>query len=470
MIIANDSIYSNVLKNIQRNQVELDRLNQQVSSGLAFRFPHEEPVKAVTSMQLRSDIVRLKKFNENIVDAKSTMEATDAALGSAVEILQRVRELSVQAATGTLNESDRANMALEINQLLEEMVAIGNTEFQGKFIFSGSETLNESFNESPFVVDRIGGNIVKVDYKGDRHERNREIAENRFVSMSLPGNRAFAGANQEITMGYTGVASATTALSTYIGSSSGYFRVDGKEIYYDTSVDSLQAISDRINQANLEVRSSIVTVAGSSRLKIETTNPHQMELLDIDRTAGTSKVDGLLDDLQIVEGNSYSLTDPNQPDNIDSSAIENHISVFQAMINLRDDMDVNIAVTNPDFVKRVGSDTNGDGVGDLLSPAALASAIAQAPLRIGGSNLTNLDAALDNLLTSRSVFGARLNRLESAEGRNIDFEQNTEKLLARTEDVDMAKVLIEFQEQQNIQKAALSVGARIFSLSLLDFM
>lgn len=472
MRIATDSIFSNVLRNIERNQLDLDRLNQQISSGLQFRFPHEEPVKAVQSMQLRTDILRLKKFNDNITDAKSIMESTDAALKNSVDLIHRARELAIQAANGTLTESERSLIAMEINQILEEMVQVGNSEFNGKFLFSGSETLDDTFNENPFEVDRVGGNIVKVKYKGDQKDRLREISEGRFLSASLPGNRVFAGSNQQVTMGFTGVANEDAVLSSIATipskSRSGYFRIDGKLIYYDVSRDSLKAISDRINQANLEVRSSIVTVNGTRRLKLETTNAHQMELVDIDATAGTTKVDGLLDDLQVVEGNAYTLTDPNQPDNIDATAIETNISVFQSLINLRDDMDIKIGMTNPDFVKRYGVDTNGDGVGDVPIPAN--SAILLAPRKIGGSSLASLDDALNNILVSRAVYGSRINRLESAEGRNTDFEQNTEQLLQKVEDLDFAKALIEFEQQQNIQKAALSTGAKIFSLTLLDFM
>ncbi len=486
MRIATDSIFSNVLRNIQRNQVDLDRLNQQISSGLQFRFPHEEPVKALQSMQIRSDILRNDKYNDNIVNARSIMEATDAALENANELLQRVRELTIQAANVTLNASDRAAIGFEVDQLLEEMVSIGNSTFQGKFIFGGSETLDAGFNENPFVVQKKGDRIVKVIYKGDQRERRREISEGRYLSAGIPGNRVFAGANHAVTMGLSSITSATTddgvekgvsvgaktgkdaTLDSVLGVRTGYFRIDGREIYYDTESDSLQDLADRVNQANLEVRASVVTVGSSFRLKLESTNPHQMELIDIDRTSSTTAVEGLLADLDILDASSYTATDPNHPNNIDGSAIESNVSVFQALINVRDDLDVKVGVTNPDFVKRYGRDSNGDGVGDITVSAE--SAILMAPSRIGGSSLANLDAALDNLLANRAVLGSRLNRLEATEGRNTDFGQNLTQTLQKVEDLDFSKALIEFQQQQVTQQAALSTGARIFSLTLLDFL
>lgn len=492
MRIASDSIYSNVLRNIQRNQTDLDRLNQQISSGVQFRFPNEEPVKAVQSMRLRTDIEKSKKYSENISDARAIMEATDAALGNAVELLQRARELSIQAANATLTPSDRANIGFEINQVLEEMISIGNSEFNGKYIFGGSETLNGDFNEKPFEVERTGGYIMKVRYKGDTHERLREISEGLFMATNLPGNRAFAGSNHSITMGLAtvtttiqddgvekgvtmtgGFRTGTNAtLDAVVGVNSGYFRVDGKEIYYDTEVDSLQDIADRINQANLEVQASIVTKTASGttsyRLKLETTNPHQMSLTDVDRIGSTGTVEGLLDDLQIVEGGDYVSTEPNHLDNTASTADEQYASVYQALINLRDDMNTDVGRMNPnmDFFNRYAEDTDNDGVLDTITE----NSIVRAPARIGGSSLANLDSALDNVLVSRAVYGARVNRLDSTEGRNIDFEQNTTQLLQQVEDIDFAETLIQFQQLQNIQQAALSTGAKIFSLTLLDFM
>lgn len=465
MRISTDSIYSSVLRNIERNQLKLDKLNFQVSSGLQFQFAHEAPAKTVTSMRLKTDIHRLEKFNQSVGEARDTLEATDATLGNAVQLLQRSRELALQAATGSLTESDRALIAQEINELLEEMVSIGNTQFQGKFIFAGSETLNDTFNENPFVVTRSNGYIQSVQYKGDIKERFREISENRQVAISSPGNKVFAAQQHTIEMADAdGLASSTAALNTLgVPTATGFFMVDGKKIYYDTSTDSLQAIVDRINQAGLAVSASVVQAGAAFKLRLDSTQAHQIELRDIDRTTG-GRVDGLLDDLSVIDGDDYSATDPNYPNNIHANATNTYVDVFQTLINLRNDLDINIGLGNTNFISRYGITNNPP------TSAELAQILTQAPDKIGTDDLRALDASLDGIMANRATIGARVNRLDVTEERNEDMKRNTTSLLRKVEDVDFAEVLVEFNQQQTLQQAALSTGARIFNLTLLDFL
>jgi flagellar hook-associated protein 3 FlgL len=84
--------------------------------------------------------------------------------------------------------------------------------------------------------------------------------------------------------------------------------------------------------------------------------------------------------------------------------------------------------------------------------------------------LTKLDGQIDNLLKERSDLGARMNRMELSMSRIEGLEVSTTGLLSKEEDVDIARVIIDLKSQENVQRAALSVGARIIQPSLLDFL
>jgi flagellar hook-associated protein 3 FlgL len=87
-----------------------------------------------------------------------------------------------------------------------------------------------------------------------------------------------------------------------------------------------------------------------------------------------------------------------------------------------------------------------------------------------GTDLAALDAGLDDLLGLRALNGARQNRLESALTRLSEVEESTLSQLSETEDVDIAKALIEFSSQQAAYQAALKAGANIVQVSLMDFL
>jgi flagellar hook-associated protein 3 FlgL len=81
-----------------------------------------------------------------------------------------------------------------------------------------------------------------------------------------------------------------------------------------------------------------------------------------------------------------------------------------------------------------------------------------------------LDSQIDNLLKERSELGARMNRMELSMSRLDGLEVSTTGLLSTEEDVDISRVIIDLKSQENVQRAALSVGARIIQPSLLDFL
>lgn len=84
--------------------------------------------------------------------------------------------------------------------------------------------------------------------------------------------------------------------------------------------------------------------------------------------------------------------------------------------------------------------------------------------------LQELDAATDNLLRIRAEVGAKGHRLEAALSRLGDLEINVTSLLSATEDVDVARAIMELKMEENVYRLALATGARIMQPTLMDFL
>ena len=82
---------------------------------------------------------------------------------------------------------------------------------------------------------------------------------------------------------------------------------------------------------------------------------------------------------------------------------------------------------------------------------------------LSGSDLRELDQYINNLLSFRSEAGAKVNRLELVESRLEDMELNYTELLSENEDVDMARLIIDLKNQENVYRASLAAGARIIN-------
>lgn len=108
------------------------------------------------------------------------------------------------------------------------------------------------------------------------------------------------------------------------------------------------------------------------------------------------------------------------------------------------------------------------GLFDTLS--SLSQALANNDTQGINSSLQNIDANLNNIGVLRADLGARVNRLTAAQSQLAATQQALQTGLSSVQDTDMAQTIVQYQAQANVYQAALSTGAKISQLSLVDFM
>ena len=86
------------------------------------------------------------------------------------------------------------------------------------------------------------------------------------------------------------------------------------------------------------------------------------------------------------------------------------------------------------------------------------------------AQIANIESRMDKILNQQSEIGARVNRVELMQNRLKDLEINLTDLQSKTEDVDFEKLIIDAKINENIYQASLSVGAKIITPSLVDFL
>jgi len=138
------SIYNNVQAlNAHRaltiTQNDMNRSMERLSSGLRINRAADDAAGLAVSEAMRSNIRGQQVASRNAQDGVSLVQVADGALGNVGDMLQRIRDLAVQASNGTLTDSQRLNLDSEVQQILTEINAVGsNTDFNGIKILSGS--------------------------------------------------------------------------------------------------------------------------------------------------------------------------------------------------------------------------------------------------------------------------------------------------------------------------------------------
>ena len=139
MIINHNLPALNAYFTLQSNNNNVSRNLQKLSSGLRINRAADDAAGLAISEKMRSQIRGLDQATRNAQDGISLIQTAEGALNETHSILQRMRELSVQAANDTYTSQDRQNIQAEIDQLTSEIDRIaGTTQFNGKSLLDGS--------------------------------------------------------------------------------------------------------------------------------------------------------------------------------------------------------------------------------------------------------------------------------------------------------------------------------------------
>jgi flagellin len=130
----------NAYANLSRNQNSTSKIMEKLSSGLRINRAADDAAGLAISEKMRGQISGLTQANRNSLDGISLIQTAEGALGEVQAMLQRMRELTVQAANGTNTDSDRSAIQDEINQLTSEINRVGNaTEFNAQKLINGEK-------------------------------------------------------------------------------------------------------------------------------------------------------------------------------------------------------------------------------------------------------------------------------------------------------------------------------------------
>jgi flagellar hook-associated protein 3 FlgL len=151
--VTQNMMSAQMLRNLNNNMKRMDVQQNQLSTGRRINKPSDDPVGISFSMRYRSELSANDQYERNIDAANSWLDYTDSMLNQAGDVFQKVRELAVQAANGTNPEAAMNSMKKEVEQLYEQMVEIGNSKFNGKYVFNGQKTDIQPFTAAGAPTD-----------------------------------------------------------------------------------------------------------------------------------------------------------------------------------------------------------------------------------------------------------------------------------------------------------------------------
>jgi flagellar hook-associated protein 3 FlgL len=182
MRVSTQGAYLSGLRAMQRLQEALDATQRQISSGRRIQNPSDDPIAASRALEFRETVARLEQFDRNSTVAENRLSQEEAALNSVNNVLQRVRELALQANNATQSAESRRLIAVEMREQLSNLVQLANQrDGTGRYLFAGNI-------ENAQPVARAGSAYT---YNGDQGQRLIQIGEGRQVADGDPGANVF---------------------------------------------------------------------------------------------------------------------------------------------------------------------------------------------------------------------------------------------------------------------------------------
>ena len=182
MRITQNLSYDAYVNDLMRRQEAIYKLNRQMATGHKVNSASDDPAAAHNILTSKSILSSIDQYDRNVDYGLSSLSFTETALDRAKDAMMRLQELAVTAASGLSSPEARGHMLSEVNNLRETLISIGNSNFEGKYIFAGYKTDTEAF-------DSTG------TFQGDANTQQLKINSSGSVAIGVNGGDVFTGAS-----------------------------------------------------------------------------------------------------------------------------------------------------------------------------------------------------------------------------------------------------------------------------------
>ncbi|RLT92578.1 flagellar hook-associated protein FlgL [Ketobacter sp.] len=181
--ISTSQVFTQGANSILDNQSKVNQTQLQLSKGTRILKPSDDPIGSAVALDLQKQIDNSLQFISNGQTAETKLAVEESALANVTDILQRIRDLTLQGANATMNQTDRQAIIVEIEQRMDELIGLGNSQLaSGEYLFSGFKT-----NVKPFSRDGTGS----VTYNGDQGVLNVNVNTSVRVESGNSGDEVF---------------------------------------------------------------------------------------------------------------------------------------------------------------------------------------------------------------------------------------------------------------------------------------
>ena len=415
------------LKNFSSLNEEIQKTQNKISTGKNILLASDDPTGSVQLSGLQVILGRINQYNKNIESSNERLTLLDKNLENINTIMVRAQELIIQASSDVLGPSDRESLALEIDEMKQEILSIANAQdSNGSFLFSGYKT-----STLPFVKDNDG----LVNYNGDRGVSSLSISESNVMQTTLDGGSVFENVIDNNQMSFS--------LFELLEDVSASIRTAAAGVNGVKSI--AQAELSIYNQNPGEWSFDLTGSDGTQNIKVEIVGDNPTEIVDkINLYVVSTGVTASLKS----DGKTILLSDSkNGPLEI------KNLSVFG----------VDRAEKTPKSYIEVSTK---DAIGNFLAKNQTLYDDNQRPAK----QLDKIVNAQSHISNNRGIVGARVNSLQRQSELLIERQNAVEKDVSDLSDADLSNLVTNLQSMMTSMQASQQAFVKVSQLNLFDYI
>ncbi|KGE20409.1 flagellar hook-associated protein FlgL [Paenibacillus wynnii] len=190
--VTSNMMNSQLLLNLNRNARTMNDTQLQLATGRKLNKPSDDPVGITYSLRYRAELSSNEQYQKNVDSAISWLDYNDTVMTQAGDVIQRLREISVQGSNGTNPQTALDSINAEVKQLKAQLVDIANSQLNGKYIFNGQQ-----YDAKPFdfptgadgMPDTSGAALITTD----SGNVNYSVGESVQLPINVTGSEVFGG-------------------------------------------------------------------------------------------------------------------------------------------------------------------------------------------------------------------------------------------------------------------------------------
>jgi len=272
---------SQLVSYMQKTQNDLMNLQNKISSNKNIQNISEDPIAVGQILNLNGQLSKLETYGSNINLGQSQMQINDTTLNQITTTMQRLNDLAVQGSTGTNSAETLQSIKQEVDQLIQSLVGLANTKYEGQYMFSGTNTDTPAYtyDETTGAITYNGTKTINPDgtkIADADSQRKIKIGDGMYVDLNVAGDALFGFYDPDDETNSTGIFNSLSKLSKALGDGD----YEGVAAEIDNITNGIDSISSQ----------RAVSGANSQRMTMTQTNIEDTQLL---LTSDRSSIQGL---------------------------------------------------------------------------------------------------------------------------------------------------------------------------------